>query len=180
MIPFSWNSLDAVIPLKSAWARVTPQTIMNCYRKAGFVPIDQAGQGNPDSEQEDTDTDFRNIWTRLRDVYGDSVPSAFDDYVAVNDLAETSPELNDDEIVQVVRDPSMEGNLGDEDNDDQIELEAPVPKLADAFRAVRTLRYYGLGVDSAEMENLTHRMESLLMQQSQKAMVQQKITDCMK
>ena len=28
--PFSWNILDAVIALKSAWARVTPQTITNC------------------------------------------------------------------------------------------------------------------------------------------------------
>ena len=82
--------------------------------------------------------------------------------------------------MQVVRDPSLEGNLGDEDDDDQVELEAPAPKLAEAYSALRTLRYYGLGVESTEMENLTHRMESLLMHQSQQAMVQKRITDFMK
>ena len=66
--PFSWNILDAVIALKSAWARVTPQTITNCYRKAGFVLVNQTDEVNPDSvpnepaenEPEDTD-EFRNI-----------------------------------------------------------------------------------------------------------------------
>ena len=82
--------------------------------------------------------------------------------------------------MQVVRDPSLEGNLGDEDDDDQMELEAPAPKLAEAYSALRPLRYYGLGVESTEMENLTHRMESLLMHQSQQAMVQKRITDFMK
>ena len=85
-----------------------------------------------------------------------------------------------DDIVQVVRDPSLEGNLGDEDDDDQMELEALAPKLAEAYSALRTLRYYGLGVESTQMENLTHRMESLLMHQSQQAMVQKRITDSMK
>ena len=82
--------------------------------------------------------------------------------------------------MQVVRDPSLEGNLGDEDDDDQVELEAQAPKLAEAYSALRTLRHYGLGVESTEMENLTRRMESLLMHQSQQAMVQKRITDFMK
>ena len=173
--PFSWHILDAVIALKSAWARVTPQTITNCYRKAGFVLVNQTNEANPDSvpnepaenKPEDTD-EFRNIWTRLREVYGDCVPRAVDDYTS------------EDDIVQVVRDPSLEGNLGDEDDDDQMELEVPASKLVEAYSALRTLRYYGLGVESTEMENLTHRMESLLMHQSQQAMVQKKITDFMK
>ena len=166
---------------------MTPRTITNCYRKAGFVLVNQTDEANPDSvsnepaenEPEDTD-EFRNIWTRLREVYGDCVPRAVDDYTSVDDLAQTSAELNDDDIVQVVRDPSLEGNLSDEDDDDQMELEAPAPKLAEAYSALRTLRYYGLGVESTEMENLTHRMESLLMHQSQQAMVQKRITDFMK
>ena len=145
--PFSWNILDAVIALKSAWARVTPQTITNCYMKAGCVLVNQTDEANPDSvpnepaenEPEDTD-EFRNIWTRLREVYGDCVPRAVDDYTSVDDLAQTSAELNDDDIVQVFRDPSLEGNLGDEDDDDQMELEAPAPKLAEAYSALRTLR----------------------------------------
>lgn len=46
--------------------------------------------------------DLRNIWERLRQIYGDSVPEDMDAYVSVDEDTETSRELNDDQIVQVV------------------------------------------------------------------------------
>ena len=32
-VPFSWNILDAIIALKSAWNKVKPVTVLNCYSR---------------------------------------------------------------------------------------------------------------------------------------------------
>jgi len=34
---FTWNLLDSVVALKSAWRRVKVQTISNCFKNAGFT-----------------------------------------------------------------------------------------------------------------------------------------------
>lgn len=191
--PFSWTILDAVIALKSAWKRVTAKTIENCYRKAGFErPAeiaddvgtddqvrDEAPEVVEDTSEEEV-TNFRNIWSRLRDLFGEAVPSNPDDYLSVDDNVETVQELTDEQIVEVVRDPSAEeGLLRDEEEDEQMDVEKPPPELNDAYSALRTLRYYGLAA-CPELEDLADQMETLLLKQSQLSMHQTKITDFFK
>ena len=108
-----------------------------------------------------------------------------DAYVSVDDDAETSPELNDEQIVQVVQDPSLDGNIGNDDEENETDSEDAHDRtderpttLGDAYGALRTLRAYGMRA-CPDMEDVTDRLETLLMEQSQKCLKQSKLTDFM-
>jgi len=69
--------LDAVRMLHSAWFRVKPETIANCFRHAGFVMPDDVNESAAaastvvvDSEsepaREEPAAPVRNIWDTLR------------------------------------------------------------------------------------------------------------------
>ena len=114
---FTWNILDAVIAAKTAWNQVTPNTIQNCYRKAGFRREDTEEQ--PEVEDDEVWTSFRNVWGRLMDIYGDGVPHDLDDYIDADSVTETSVSLTDAEIVEHVKNPAGDNNISDdEDNKD--------------------------------------------------------------
>ena len=91
---------------------------------------------------------LQNIWHGLKEIHGDCVPNEMNDCIAVNDKIETSPNLNDTQIIQVVMDPIVEGeNDTDEEekNEKPITVEEnPIPKLSDAYAAIRRLQDYGL------------------------------------
>ena len=53
------------------------------------------------------DPDFRNVWDSLRSVYGDRM-CGMDEYVACDDVAETTRQLTDEEIVEMVENPTAE------------------------------------------------------------------------
>ena len=120
-VPFSWNILDAIIALKSAWNKVKPVTVANCYSKAGFV---EGQEDSDDDAVDDGDDDaavasYRNFWHKLFEVYGDDV-CAMDEYVGVDETAQTSATLSDDQIIESVRHPDTDGDMSEGD-------EAPVP-----------------------------------------------------
>ena len=99
---FNWNLLDCMIALKASWINVTSTTVPNCFRKAGFQITDQEQtdeeQAEHPHENEAAAPDFRNIWERLRSLYGNSVPEDVNMYLLVDDTTETSAALNDEEI----------------------------------------------------------------------------------
>ena len=179
---FTWNLLDAVVALKSAWKRVKVQTVANCFKKAGFI-VNQVEEATTSAENSEPTEEVAlcNIWDGLRQIYGDCVPSDMNDYLAVDDSIETSPHLNDEQIVQVVVDPVVEGEIGsDEEEESETQAtveEEPIPKLSDAYAAMRTLQRYGLSSSCPGMEDCVFKIEGLLMDQSVKCTRQSKITD---
>ncbi|XP_071497446.1 tigger transposable element-derived protein 4-like [Diadema antillarum] len=100
-IPFKWDLLDAIIALKTAWNKVSQQTIANVYRHVGFVlPCEQVEEDGDRGEEggvEDAQ-EFRGIWERLGDLF--PLP-AMEKYIDV-DATDTGVELlTDDQIVEI-------------------------------------------------------------------------------
>ena len=188
-LPITWNLLDALIALKSAWKRVKVQTVVNCFKRAGFVEeaqfsvesqveVASINSVNPTSQEI---VSFQNIWHGLKEIYGDCVPNDMNDYIAVDDKVETSSNLTDTPINQAVMDPVVEGENDtdeEEETENEITVEAnPIPKLSDAYAAMRTLQHYGLGCSCPAMEDIVFQLEEILNDQSLKCLRQSKITD---
>ena len=143
---FTWNFLDAVVALKASWKRVAAQTVSNCFRRAGFVTTDEEDiMEVVDSEPEGRSEEDRNIWDRLRTLYGESVPNNMTEYLSVDYNAATAPLLDADQIIAMVHSGSdiRDVESGDE-NEGQGDVVEETVKLSDALSALRTLRLYGL------------------------------------
>ena len=91
------NILDAINLLYTAWREVTPTTIANCFRKAGFVK--EAGGAAEEVVEEPFEVD-RNVWDAIQEQYEIDIP--FENYVAVDDAVLTGENMTDEEIVQSV------------------------------------------------------------------------------
>ena len=93
---FKVDILQAINVLSIAWREVTPTTVANCFRKAGFVKDD-----NPvgDGDQEINPDDL--FWDEVQEEFAIDVP--FENYVAVDDDVLTSESMTEGNIVDAVR-----------------------------------------------------------------------------
>ena len=109
------------------------------------------------------------------------MPNDINDYLAVDDKIETSPHLTDEQNVQIVMNSVIEGEKSfdkEEENETQlIEEKKTIPKLSDAYAAMRTLQRYGLGCSCPGMENAIFQVEDILIDQLLICVRQFKITD---
>ena len=92
---FSVSLLDAVCVLETAWNKVLPTTIMNCFHKAGFTTEkDNVTEGVKQSETLDNttgETSAADIEPLLARLYSEYAISAFD-YVDIDmDVGTTEP-----------------------------------------------------------------------------------------
>ena len=188
---FSWTILDAIIALKSAWNKVTSQTIANCYRKSGFVHqqrndemVESEGKASDDDEEVAVNT--RNVWDRLREFYGYAI-GTFDDYVNVDNDTETARIMTDEEIVAAVSSSETDQSsviLPDDELESDTEADddpaLPLISTAQAREAVKRLRYYGLQVGDDIIEDYVEKIDNQISKLSQMRMKQTKIIDYFK
>ena len=92
---FSVSLLDAVCMLETAWNKVLPSTIMNCFNKAGFTTEkDNVTEGVKQSETPGNttgETSAADIEPLLARLYSEYAISAFD-YVDIDmDVGTTEP-----------------------------------------------------------------------------------------
>jgi len=90
---FSITVLDALRMLNNAWGKVTPTTIYNCYKHAGFQSIDVPD--NSDEEDIDDDIPLAQLCKT-----GLSFTVNVDDYTTVDDNVLTSATRSDEDIIQ--------------------------------------------------------------------------------
>ena len=133
--------VDAVHMLHQAWLDVKQQTIVNCFKKAGFVP-------------EDDNSDYDSDGTEAYDLDDDDIqpPDAltteeFEDFVAVDDTTAPCHGMpTDEEICASVKasDAANEGQSVDEnvDTDSKDEELPPPPTAVQAMAALKTLRHW--------------------------------------
>lgn len=133
--------LDAIRMLHSAWNQVKPETIVNCFRHAGFRQADVGSfvTVSPIHFQSDT----REIWDSLRSA-GFSIPPeiAFEDYCdADNNLAVSGKMTEADVIESVISSRSLPTETDDDpvDDDDDI-CERRPPTAGEARNALTVLR----------------------------------------
>ena len=139
-----------------------------------------------DPEPEGRSEEDRNIWDRLRTLYGESVPNDMTEYSSVDYNAETAPLLDDVQTIAMVPSgsdiddvesigPSFNVTDIADENEGQGDVVEETVKLSDALSALRTLRLYGLQ-KCAELEPIGDQIEAVLLRQSVKMATQSKIT----
>ena len=140
------NLKDGIELLGRAWNCVTPETISNCFRKAGFKSEHAAAQtADDDVTAEDSiaaDTEeTRNIWDFVREEF--NVPELdFMDYVSTDDAVATEGDLTVSEIAAEV---STASSLDGANVDQDLEDEEPAPKILTApeawsdFKGLKTI-----------------------------------------
>ena len=141
----------AYLAVKSAWSLVTPTTIANCYRNAGFVHGDapsraESGaqvESNPESELRT----FTNIWDVLNSTMGEM--SSLQDYIDVDNQVDCTERMTDQEIVAQVLNDRLNPESDDDDqlSETPIDEPEPIPTTTQAIRAIYCIRQFTLSMD---------------------------------
>ena len=111
--------LDTAHMISRAWKPVTPATIQNCFRKAGFLTTSDTNNENTETAPTD-------------DEASDSPPSGltveqFAMYIAVDSDLVSHGHRTDEEICESVRGTEEQLDLADEEDDDEHEpIQLPV------------------------------------------------------
>lgn len=141
--------LDAIHMLAHAWNSVTATTIVNCFRKAGFV----CGKTHeePEAEMNSEEIAPPNGMTH----------QAFQEWVDVDDSLAVTSEVTDDDIVEEIR----QRVNPEEDSSNAINQPAPTSRETRAALTVlrRTLEHRGgTGDDYRLFYSLENKIEALI------------------
>lgn len=150
------NILDAMHMLRNAWADVKPQTITNCFHKAG---LETTMCRNDTQSTETTDGESRDEFDDDDDLpLSHFLPAGvtFDEYAAVDEAVETCELPTDDEIIADIQaaanqETVTETKSDDEDDNDGLQS---LPTRADAAAALETLQQYLLSESNSEAAQL--------------------------
>lgn len=151
--------LEALQMIKSAWFNVTPETICNCFRKAGIIP----GDGVDITEE---------VELMLSDALGEEI----EHFLNIDNNIECFGEQTDDDIIDQV----TNNNKADEgkESENEIDISLPKPSMKQAFEAMTILKAY-LGDHSEALNNL-YDLENIMCQTHFKKTNQMKIKDFFK
>ena len=139
---FSISLLEAMRKLCDAWSCVTPQSVVNCFCKVGFL-LEYTGCN------EDVSNDEHWEFTALKEKNTVHVNVGFADFVNVhNNIAVTSPVSNENTIASVV-----EQQKNDSEDDDDCGGPAEHVSSHTALTAVSTLRTFFMQQDSEDVES---------------------------
>lgn len=138
-LPTKVEVSHAVEMVAAAWQSTASTTIVNCFRKAGFAAVDDAAAVEDVPEAPPA---FVSAWENLQQRE-DAVPAGvgLSDFLAVDDCLVATEEMNDDEIIDSLRDAS------ESDSDPE---EEPQPTAAEVLTALDTLRRYASALDNQE------------------------------
>lgn len=143
---FHFSLLDSVHCLSQAWKSVTPITVANCFKKAGFIAtIINDAKENDCVESMDTLNDY---WSRLEELHLISDSQDMEEYLSIDSAVITSAQLSDEDILAGVQETKAVEN--EEDSTcDMIETETKaIPKGKEARAAIDVLRRYISGSET--------------------------------
>ncbi|XP_055855001.1 tigger transposable element-derived protein 6-like [Episyrphus balteatus] len=145
--------LRALMYIKRAWWLVKPDTISNCYQKAGFLP------------GENSEPEVEEIW----DVPIE--PTIFEEYVQYDNNVQCYGLLSEEEIIADINNENQE----EEDDIDNYEEELEPPSFTEALKALTVIRKFieHNNIDDGETERLEEKMFKYRFQNT----TQTKITD---
>ncbi|XP_063617177.1 major centromere autoantigen B-like [Cydia splendana] len=125
----SFTVLDAILMISEAWEKVSPKTIANCFRHAGFKHLLTISSGDVTDDTDMDNISLAQLAQNLRPALSTTEAEEFID--VDNSIAICAPATEED-IVQEVQ----------EENDEQEETEEQftVPTLNDGLNAVNVLR----------------------------------------
>ena len=134
------NILHAMRFVKKAWLSVTPTTITNCFKKAGFKMQDSDHNDNETLEEDFhvTDEEWAKVISCNEMGENEQIPT-FQDFVDVDEDLAITGEQTDDDIVQSTLESASQ-NFNDDDTDDDLDgVEVKQIKKKEALSALETL-----------------------------------------
>ena len=152
--------LDAMKILTGAWHKVTPETVQNCFKKAGICNEAQTNAIN------DLDNPFLTLSGEiqcLRETYPEAVPANAnvngDDVIGIDDGVSTSKSssLTDEEILAEFR--SDQVAMEEDEELDEVEVVEEFPKkptTSEVRSAIDVLTSYSLFVNEGAEEIKSH------------------------
>lgn len=168
--------LDAIRDLSSCWSiDVKPETIANCFRKAGFLKTESSFEAESWNDPDDIPlAQLKDMW-KMATADGEELD--FIDYVNVDaDVEVTSHPTDDDIVTSVLQSTSEEPHENSEDDEDD---HKPQPSLLDVDASIETLRTY---IESREhvpeqVFSALSTVESFITKDKLDKKLQSKITD---
>lgn len=154
----SLNILEALKIAKRSWWLVTPNTIKNCFTKAGFHQSIEEGD---------------------EEVLSIPIPDAeFEEYIACDDTIQCYGELSEEDILQSIENNSENDSEKEDIEDDTLQTtnihDKPQPSRLDALEALHILRSF-LDAKDLPLDNI-ELLEVQLAEQGGHS-VQKKISD---
>ncbi|KAH8026537.1 hypothetical protein HPB51_021149 [Rhipicephalus microplus] len=146
-INYNVDLMSAVSMLADAWKAVSAGTISNCFRHAGFTLCSEPDTANTAAAEPDNATEEPNLPHSASDTGADVIDDlrgcgvpildtvTFEDFANVDSAVPSCAELNDDNVIEQVLQPSNSGS----DYDDDVAPSAPEPSHADLSRALAVL-----------------------------------------
>ncbi|XP_053404457.1 tigger transposable element-derived protein 4-like [Mercenaria mercenaria] len=148
---FTLSVLDALRLLQQLWECVTPTTITNCYRHAGFMLqiIDEQGDDDDTDELDDIPLARLASMGTSSELLGSFLD--FDDNDATTSASATDPEI----ISQVIdsRKEIYEDNMADDDDEDDDFQPPPLPTADEAMAALTTVREFLESMEDTHKES---------------------------
>lgn len=172
---YKLSLIDGLIFLRSAWERVTKETVTNCFKKAFSVSDSESKEFEASSAIED---DVEDLWKRLPESDSTCDNLQFRDYVNIDQSVITAEVPTETDIIRDLQNDS-EDNDGNESDDavtELIDVEVTPPTTAAANQALITLERY-LTSRGAEAPVLSALNGVQLFIAQQVAEKQSKITD---
>ncbi|KAI1705545.1 DDE superfamily endonuclease domain-containing protein [Ditylenchus destructor] len=169
-VRFEFNLLNALHLLRRSWNAVKPETIQNCFRKAGFLQAEEI-------ENTQEDEELNHLWIEFQDKCGFTGAGLFD-YIDMDRNLATAGTPTMEEIVEDIRnEQESEG----ESEDDIVEIEAPEPpaitsqQAQAAFQIAR--KYVENNTGNPSILASSDNLEEFFARERLKKMKQAKITD---
>ena len=138
---FKPNILDAIRMISAAWEEVKPETVKNCFRKAGWKKTDGTSIQTENVEDDEDTIPLSVLRERLR------LPETmtFEDYVNVDNDVQAHEELTEEDILaslQSTEIPFDEEEEDEDDNDGSHFIENRVCAATDAKHYLTELRRF--------------------------------------
>lgn len=158
--------LGAIQMLTGAWNDVKQSTVVNCFRKAGFVVAPD--EGCSDTEDDDVDcldSDFRELA-----AFPGAIPdgTTAHDFVSADDHVPAVADRTDAEIVADVASADDADLSSDESSDEHSEPPCTAAALASAFSVIRRCCGAMEGAGLCHLDGLNKIEDSLMTLMAQK------------
>ena len=138
---FNVTILDTMTTIADAWDEVKQETMVNCFRHAGFQLSSGDATASEESSLTHSDPELNQLFSQLNS----DKSASLDDYLQVDSQVLRTEHLTIEDIIQRVRGDQREDEEEDKDGSEAI----PQVSSKTAEEAIKTLQHYLMQQDDS-------------------------------
>ncbi|GFR98334.1 tigger transposable element-derived protein [Elysia marginata] len=140
------SHLDASVMAAASWNEVTPATIHNCFRHAGFVRENTGSVSNEREELPPADeSEVSNSFEKFVRMTGPAPQMSVLEYISIDEITETSAEMSLADIASSIQDTEPEREADDEED-----VTVPPVSSKTALKAIETVQTFMMQQQGSE------------------------------